>query len=83
MAICLLEKRNGLLHDDILSSFLRDDSASELSLTDVSSDELFSEPEIAELAGAPWDNQNSLNSIIFCSDGRIFRPGISNVDPLY
>ncbi|XP_077190060.1 uncharacterized protein LOC143835771 isoform X2 [Paroedura picta] len=44
-----LKKKNGLLHDDILSSFLCDDSASELSLTDVSSDELFSEPEIAGL----------------------------------
>nr|XP_056701310.1 uncharacterized protein LOC130473748 [Euleptes europaea] len=45
-----LKKKNELLHSDVLSSFLSDDSASELSLTDVSSDELFSEPEFAELA---------------------------------
>ncbi|XP_054837978.1 uncharacterized protein LOC129331442 [Eublepharis macularius] len=45
-----LKKKNDFLHNDVLSSFLCDDSASELSLTDVSSDELFSEPELAELA---------------------------------
>ncbi|KAL8178789.1 UNVERIFIED_CONTAM: hypothetical protein K2H54_056521 [Gekko kuhli] len=54
------KKRNGLPHDDILSSFLCDDSASELSLTDVSSDELFSEPEIAELDD---DNEISIPSL--------------------
>uniref|UniRef100_A0A8D0DYJ9 Uncharacterized protein n=1 Tax=Salvator merianae TaxID=96440 RepID=A0A8D0DYJ9_SALMN len=45
-------KRNKdlLLHDDVFSSFLSDDSVSEFSLTDVSSDELSSEPEIAYMA---------------------------------
>ncbi|XP_033008172.1 uncharacterized protein LOC117048455 isoform X3 [Lacerta agilis] len=45
-----LRKKRVLLHDATLSSLLSDDSASEFSLTDVSSDELFSEPEIAQLA---------------------------------
>ncbi|XP_062995784.1 uncharacterized protein LOC134407772 [Elgaria multicarinata webbii] len=44
-----MKKNKGLLHEDALF-FLSDDSVSEFSLTDVSSDELFSEPEIAQLA---------------------------------
>ncbi|XP_061488780.1 uncharacterized protein LOC133387622 isoform X2 [Rhineura floridana] len=46
-----LRKKRQLLHDDALSSLLSDDSASEFSLTDVSSDELFSEPENAQISG--------------------------------
>uniref|UniRef100_A0ACB8F4N6 Uncharacterized protein n=1 Tax=Sphaerodactylus townsendi TaxID=933632 RepID=A0ACB8F4N6_9SAUR len=45
-----LKKKNELPHNDVFSSLLSDDSASELSLTDVSSDDLFSGLEIAELA---------------------------------
>ncbi|KAJ7332806.1 hypothetical protein JRQ81_014986 [Phrynocephalus forsythii] len=43
-------KKKELLHEDALFS-LSDDSISEFSLTDVSSDELFSEPEVEPLAG--------------------------------
>ncbi|XP_053103265.1 uncharacterized protein LOC128323702 isoform X3 [Hemicordylus capensis] len=50
LRVFLLEKTKDFLHGDVLPSLLSDDSASELSLTDVSSDELSSEPEIAELA---------------------------------
>ncbi|XP_066482053.1 epidermal growth factor receptor substrate 15-like isoform X1 [Tiliqua scincoides] len=45
-----LKKNKELLHYGVLSSLLCDYSASELSLTDVSSDELSSEPEMEELA---------------------------------
>nr|XP_060629379.1 uncharacterized protein LOC132773850 isoform X1 [Anolis sagrei ordinatus] len=45
-----LKKRKEALHLDALFS-LSDDSVSEFSLTDVSSDELFSEPEIPQCVG--------------------------------
>lgn len=48
---CLLEKNEELLHEDLSFSFSSDDSISEFSLTDVSSDELFSESEVVQLAG--------------------------------
>lgn len=49
---CLLEKNEELLHEEDLSfSFSSDDSISEFSLTDVSSDELFSETEGVQLVG--------------------------------
>ncbi|KAJ6659542.1 hypothetical protein lerEdw1_018777 [Lerista edwardsae] len=44
------KKQRELLHDGVFSSLLCDYSASEFSLTDVSSDELSSEPEITEPA---------------------------------
>uniref|UniRef100_A0A1W7RG60 Uncharacterized protein n=1 Tax=Agkistrodon contortrix contortrix TaxID=8713 RepID=A0A1W7RG60_AGKCO len=54
-----LEKNEELLHEDLSFSFSSDDSISEFSLTDVSSDELFSEPEVVQLA----DNKVSLPSL--------------------
>lgn len=48
---CLLEKNEELLHEDLSFSLSSDDSISEFSLTDVSSDELFSEPEVVQLTG--------------------------------
>ncbi|XP_044297981.1 uncharacterized protein LOC123029265 isoform X2 [Varanus komodoensis] len=53
-----MRKKKELLHEDALF-FLSDDSVSEFSLTDVSSDELFSEPEIAQLA----DDKTSIQSV--------------------
>uniref|UniRef100_A0A2D4L9C6 Uncharacterized protein n=1 Tax=Micrurus paraensis TaxID=1970185 RepID=A0A2D4L9C6_9SAUR len=55
-----LEKNEELLHEEDLSfSFSSDDSISEFSLTDVSSDELFSETEVVQLA----DDKVSLPSL--------------------
>ncbi|ETE67318.1 Thyroid receptor-interacting protein 11 [Ophiophagus hannah] len=54
------EKNEELLHEEDLSfSFSSDDSISEFSLTDVSSDELFSETEVVQLA----DDKVSLPSL--------------------
>ncbi|XP_026521548.1 uncharacterized protein LOC113410962 [Notechis scutatus] len=54
-----LEKNEELLHEDLSFSFSSDDSISEFSLTDVSSDELFSETEVVQLA----DDKVSLPSL--------------------
>ncbi|XP_025019777.1 uncharacterized protein LOC103063151 isoform X1 [Python bivittatus] len=54
-----LKKNEELLHEEDLSSFTSDDSISEFSLTDVSSDELFSEPEIVQ----PADDKVSFPSL--------------------
>ncbi|XP_013921783.1 PREDICTED: uncharacterized protein LOC106548836 [Thamnophis sirtalis] len=55
-----LEKNEELLHEEDLSfSFSSDDSISEFSLTDVSSDELFSETEVVQLV----DDKVSLPSL--------------------